>query len=395
LLFHWTTRADDAPQTPNRQAFGIAKRVPWTTSKVKGSPDSPTPYRIEPAFPSLPKFFEPLDMAAAPGSNRLFVAERKGKLFSFVNDPKVAKADLLLDIKKTVYGFTFHPQFPKNRYVYVTYVLDPDKPDPKGSRISRFEVKGDDPPRCNPASEKVIFEWLSGGHNGGCLKFGPDGYLYIGTGDGSGIADEHQTGQDISDVLASILRIDVDHPQGNKAYSIPKDNPFIDRKDARPEVWAYGTRQPWKMSFDRNTGDLWAGEVGQDLWESVLRIERGGNYGWSINEGTHPFRPERKRGPTPILPPVVEHPHSDFRCLIGGYVYRGTKLKDLAGTYLYGDYDTGKVWGLRYDGKKVIWQQELARTRLRLVSFGEDNANEMSHSDYPSSSWLYFKQHAA
>jgi uncharacterized repeat protein (TIGR03806 family) len=381
-LLPWTSpAADPGPQTPGRKPAGLDKRVPWTTSRVKGSPDPPTPYRTEVAFPKL-KFFEPLDLAHAPGTDRLFVAERKGKIYSFANDPQVDKAELFLDLRKTVYGLTCHPQFARNGYVYVTYVLEPDKTLPKGTRLARFQASRENPLRADPASEKVLFEWPSGGHNGGCLKFGPDGYLYIVTGDGSGIADELQTGQDLSDVLASILRIDVDHPDPDKAYGIPKDNPFVQVPGARPEIWAYGVRQPWRMSFDRATGDLWAGEVGQDLWEMVLRVERGGNYGWSVMEGTHPFRPERKRGPTPILPPVVEHAHSEFRSLTGGFVYRGTRLRELIGAYLYGDYDTGKVWALRYDGHKVTGQQELARTTLRLVGFGEDNAGEVYLVDF-------------
>src|SRR5262249_19550759 len=163
---------------------------------------------------------------------------------------------------------------------------------------------------------KVILTWKSGGHNGGCLRFGPDGYLYLSTGDGSGIADELQTGQDLTDLLGSILRIDVDRTDPGKAYRVPDANPFVHFPGTRVEVWAYGIRQCWKVSFDTATGDLWAGEVGQDLWESVYRIEKGGNYGWSVTEGSHPFRPERKKGPTPILKPIVEHDHSEFRSLI-------------------------------------------------------------------------------
>src|SRR5205823_2440960 len=186
----------------------------------------------------------------------------------------------------------------------------------------------------------------------------------LSCGDGSGIADELQTGQDVSDLLASIVRIDVDHPAGGKAYGIPSDNPFVKTRGARPELWAYGLRQVWKYSFDRQTGDLWAGDVGQDLWESVYKIEKGGNYGWSINEGSHPFRPERKKGPTPILKPIVEHNHAEFRCLVGGYIYHGSKLPKLKGAYIYGDYDTGRVWQLRYDDKekKVSDHRELARS---------------------------------
>jgi uncharacterized repeat protein (TIGR03806 family) len=165
---------------------------------------------------------------------------------------------------------------------------------------------------------------------------------------------------------------------------VPKDNPFVALKGARPEIWAYGLRQPWRMSFDRATGDLWVGEVGQDLWEGVLRIEKGGNYSWSVTEGSHPFRPERKRGPTPILPPVVEHPHSDFRSLTGGFVYRGRRLPELTGTYLYGDWVTRRIWGLRYERatKQVTCHRELATTPHRIVSWGEDRDGEVYFLDF-------------
>src|SRR5262249_43429890 len=189
-------------------------------------------------------------------------------------------------------------------------------------------------------------------------------------------------GKDGGARLASILRSDVDRAGADKPYSIPKDNPFVSRKGARPEIWAYGLRQPWKFSFDRKTGELWCGDVGQDLWEMVYRIEKGGNYGWSVMEGAHPFRPERKKGPTPILPPVVEHTHSEFRSLTGGYVYRGERLKGLAGTYVYGDFDTGRVGGFRYDGKKVSEHRELAKTKQRVVSFGQDEAGELYFLDF-------------
>lgn len=378
LLIGWPLWADDKAKS-SAPPVGIQKRALWTTSKIKGSPEPPPPYRSEVAFPKLPAFASPLDMAAVPGSDRLAVAERFGKIFTFANNPQTDKADLALDLKKTVYAVTFHPQFAKNGYMYVTYVLDPDKPSPLGTRVSRFTVKDW---KADPLSEKVLIEWPSGGHNGGCLQFGPDGYLYIVTGDASGIADELQTGQDLSDLPGSILRIDVDKPDEGKAYGIPKDNPFVKLKDARPEVYAYGLRQAWRMSFDRKTGDLWAGEVGQDLWEMVLKVEKGGNYGWSVTEGLHPFRPERKKGPTPILPPVIEHPHTEARSVTGGHVYHGTRLKDLAGAYVYGDFDTGKVWALRFDGKKVTWKQELARTQQRIVSWGQDAAGEIYILDF-------------
>jgi putative heme-binding domain-containing protein len=390
-------RAADDPRQAKpgaRKAFGIEKRVPWTTSKVRGSPEPPSPYRTELAFPKLPKFDEPLDMPYAPGLPRLFVVERYGRIFSFRNDPQVDHADLLLDLNQVlgraspktmnVYGFALHPKFSQNGFVYATYVIDLEKELPAGTRVSRFRVLPGDPPRADPKSEQILIEWPCGGHNGGCLQFGPDGYLYIATGDSSGIADQYLTGQDLSTLAGKILRIDVDHPDRGKQYGVPKDNPFVDRVGARPEIWAYGLRQPWKMSFDRATGDLWVGNVGQDLWEQIYLIERGGNYGWSIMEGSHLFRPERPRGPSPILMPTVEHDHANFRSITGGYVYHGKRLKDLVGAYLYGDYDSGRIWMLRYDRQKktVTEHRELFKSSLRLVGFGEDANGELYLLDH-------------
>ncbi|MGE5194298.1 MAG: PQQ-dependent sugar dehydrogenase, partial [Deltaproteobacteria bacterium] len=368
-------------KAPAAKPFAIDRRVPWNSSKIVGTPDPPPPYRTRQVFPKL-KFNEPLAMTWVPGSNRLLIVERRGKLYTFENSPTVEKADLLLDTGKQTYGAAFHPNFQTNGFVYVTYVLDDKEPQSKGSRVSRFQVGKERPWRCDPKTEKIVLEWPSGGHNAGCLAFGRDGYLYLSCGDGSGIADELQTGQDVGDLLASIVRIDVDHPDVGREYGIPKDNPFVKTQGARPELWAYGLRQVWKFSFDRQTGDLWAGEVGQDLWESVYKIERGGNYGWSVTEGSHPFRPDRRKGPTPILKPIVEHPHSDFRSLTGGFVYRGSKYKDLAGAYIYGDYDTGKIAALRYDGKNVTMQQELVDTPFRIITFSEDHSGELYFVDF-------------
>lgn len=369
----------------DRKPFGLDHRVPWTTSRVKGAPEPPAPYRAESAFPRL-KFNEPLEMDAAPGSRRLFVAERYGRMLSFVNDRQTGKADEFLNLNKTIYGFAFHPKYQDNGYVYVTYVLDPGKEEPHGTRVSRFTVADPktDPPRADPATEQVIIEWPSGGHNGGCLRFGPDGMLYVATGDSSGIADQLLTGQDLSELSGAILRIDVDHSDGDQHYSIPRDNPFVGVDGARPENWAYGLRQPWKMHFDRATGDLWTGNVGQDLWEQIFLIERGGNYGWSVMEGSHPFRPERPRGPTPFIPPIVEHDHGEFRSITGGVVYHGSRLPELRGAYVYADYDTGKIWMFRYDRaqKRVTEHRELLDSSLRVVGFAEDHAGEFYLIDH-------------
>ena len=369
------------PEDKPRKPWGIDTRVPWTTSQVKGSPEPPSPYLLENAFPKL-KFDNPLDLAQVPGTKRLAVAQQHGQVFTFENRRDAADKHRMLSLKHDIYGLAFHPKFAENGYFYVSNIQEEGKPD--GSKLLRFKLKQADPPEADPASETVILTWPGGGHNGGCIRFGPDGYLYLGTGDGSGIADQLETGQRIDDLLASMLRIDVDHPADGKNYGIPKDNPFVGRKDARPEVYAYGLRQPWRFSFDRATGDLWVGEVGQDLWEMVYRIEKGGNYGWSVTEGNHPFRPTRKLGPTPILPPVIEHNHHEFRSLTGGYVYHGKRLPGLAEQYIYGDYDTGRVWAFQYDRKtkKVSDHRELTDTQLRIVAWGEDVDGELYAVDH-------------
>jgi uncharacterized repeat protein (TIGR03806 family) len=397
FVLSWQGATAEDDKKPQRKPFGLQKRVPWTTSKVIGSPEPPPPYKTEPAFPKLPKFEEPLDLTYAPGTNRLFVAERWGKIYSFVNKKGVDKADLALEfkgakdskgqpMKQIIYAITFHPKFKDNGYIYVTWIPNPEKEGlPQGSRVSRFTVKGE-PPVADLASEKIIFEWPNGGHNGGCLKFGPDGNLYIVTGDGSGIADEFNIGQDLSSIFAKLLRIDVDNPPPGKAYGIPKDNPFVNVKGARPEVYAYGLRQLWRYSFDRKTGDIWGGEVGQDLWEMIYKVQKGGNYGWSVMEGTHDFRPERKKGPTPILKPVVEHGHEAFRSITGGFVYRGKRLPELQAGYIYGDFDTGRIWvyGLPAGGTTpaLTVHHEIARTTYRIVSWGEDAEGEIYFLDF-------------
>src|SRR5207244_1910429 len=180
----------------------------------------------------------------------------------------------------------------------------------------------------------------------------------------------------------TLCRIDVDHPDANKACSVPNDNPFVGQEGIRPETWAYGLRNPWRMTVDAKTGDLWVGQNGQDLWEQAYLVRKGENYGWSVMEGSHPFYPERKAGPTPITAPTVEHPHSEFRSLTGGIVYYGSKFPELHGAYLYGDYSTGKVWGIRHDGQKEVWHKELADTRLQITGFGADAHGEVLICDH-------------
>ncbi len=226
-----------------------------------------------------------------------------------------------------------------------------------------------------------MIEWLEGGHNGCTLKFGPDGFLYISTGDGADPdpPDDMHTGQNISDLLSSVLRIDVDHPSGGKPYSIPADNPFVKTPGARPEVFAYGLRNPFRMNFDSKTGNLWVGDVGWELYESVFLVKSGGNYGWSIMEGPNPVYPNGKRGPTEITKAQAAVPHSESASITGGLVYRGTKLPEFYGHYFFGDWQTSRLWAAKCTGSNdeaLEPYREVAQTTQRIVSFCEDADHE-------------------
>ncbi|WP_254511271.1 PQQ-dependent sugar dehydrogenase [Anatilimnocola floriformis] len=366
----------------------------WTTSKITGSPQPPSPFVSERIFPSL-SFNEPCELVAVPGTNRMLVIEVKGKLYTFENKPadENLQPELFADVTQLdpqffrVYGIAFHPKFgdpkfPDQRYCYISYVLNGRTP--QGTRVSRFKVTDADPPTIDLTSEQIIITWLGGGHNGGHLQFGPDGMLYISTGDGgeSFPADGNNTGQDISDLLASILRIDVDRTDGYKLYRIPADNPFVGQAKARGEVWAYGLRNPWKMCFNPADGSLWVGDVGWELWEMIYRVERGGNYGWSLTEGKQPVHRERARGPSPILPPTVEHDHTEARSITGGYFSQTGRLPELRDTYIYGDYVTGKIWGVKWAEGAVTKKEELVDTTLAIVSFGLDQNGDVLILDY-------------
>jgi putative heme-binding domain-containing protein len=365
-----------------------------------GTPDPPPPFKVVRAFPNL-KFDHPLLIARYPGGSRLIVGEQSGVLYSFADDPN-ARAQLFLDLPReiqtikrlagakdveAIYGLAFHPDFERNRQCFVCYTLrgsNPRRPNlPDGTRVSRFLVTRTDPPRIDPTSEEVVISFLQGGHNGGDLHFGPDGLLYISTGDAGNPnpPDPFNSGQDISDLLSSILRIDVDHKDAGKAYAVPGDNPFVATKGARPEVWAYGFRNPWRMSFDRQTGELFVGDVGWELWEMVHRVEKGGNYGWSAQEGPQPIKPNQV-APTPIHPALIELPHTIACSVTGGLVYRGRKFPELRGAYVFGDWETRRLWAARFEGDRTAAMPEIARPSVRIVAFCDNRDGEIYFLDH-------------
>lgn len=351
--------------------------------------ETPLDVQIERAFPNL-SYNRPLVLThAGDGTNRVFVASQLGKVFVFPDDQDVAEPTTFLDIESRVryddkeneegfLGLAFHPKYKTNGEFYVYYTTTAK---PHISVISRFRRSKSDPNRADPASEEEVLRipqpfW---NHNGGTLVFGPDGYLYIGLGDGGYRDDPEGNGQNLGTLLGSILRIDVDDHDRGKGYAIPKDNPFVNRKDARGEIWAYGVRNIWRMAFDRQTGVFWAADVGQDIWEEIDIIERGGNYGWNLREAKHKFGPRGSEGRPDLIDPVYEYHHDVGKSITGGHVYRGQRVPELQGAYLYADYITGKVYALRYDvsRKQVVANQPIAGNVLPVFSFGEDEPGEV------------------
>ncbi|MCB1235375.1 MAG: PQQ-dependent sugar dehydrogenase [Verrucomicrobiae bacterium] len=368
------------------------ERKPWTASRIQGSPEAAKRCASEPVFTRL-ALEQGLELVAHAG--RFFVVERGGKIWSFPeSNESVADADLLIDLKAShpdlsnAYGLAFHPDAGRNREVFVAYTIGNERDD--GTKVSRFRLTGGAPPRIDPASEEILIEWRSGGHNGANLRFGPDGMLYISTGDATAPSppDSLNTGQDYRDLLSSILRIDIGGKDPGKPYRVPPDNPWVGRADARPEIWAFGFRNPWKMSFDEN-GGLWVGDVGWELWEMIHLVGRGTNHGWSAMEASQPIKPETASPLAPIVPPVAAHPHFEAASITGGFVYQGSRLPDLKGAYLYGDYETGKIWALWHDGKRVTRHEEIADTPHKIATFGVGSDGELYYIHYGTPATLH------
>jgi glucose/arabinose dehydrogenase len=355
---------------------------------------------VEPAFPNLKwadwegidekgkqHALRPIVLTHAnDNSNRLFVAAQRGRIFVFDNNQEVKESKVFLDIEKQVQdwrsgneegmlGMAFHPKYKDNGQFFVYYTAK----DNHTSIVSRFTVSKDDANKADPASETVIWKLKQpfGNHNGGSIAFGQDGYLYIALGDGGSRNDPFRNGQNLETQLGSILRIDVDKKDGDQQYGIPSDNPFVSGK-AQPEIFAYGFRNIWRLSFDSKTGDLWAADVGQDLWEEINLVTKGGNYGWSIREGAYPFKDLNNPAADPIEP-VWEYDHQLGKSITGGHVYRGKRVPELQGRYLYADFVTAKIWALNYDKKagKTTANHAVESGKMPVLAFGEDASGEV------------------
>ncbi len=331
-------------------------------------------------------FRQPLFVTAAGGdSTRLFVVEKPGRIRVVKEGEVLAKP--FLDITRIVndnanerglLGLAFHPDYESNGWFYVHYT------NRRGDIvIARYAVSGD-PDHANAGSAKVILKIRhrrAANHNGGMLAFGPnDGYLYVAVGDGG--AGQSANGQKTTTLLGKILRIDVDRAAGGRAYAIPADNPFAESRRARPEIWAYGLRNPFRFSFDRETGDIFIGEVGQQRWEEIDSGESGQggiNYGWAIMEGAHCYKRATNCPTDGLHMPVFEYSHAEGNVVTGGYVYRGSAISSLIGTYVFTDFGSREIWGLTRDQNGNWMRSVLIRsdTNHNIASFGVNAAGEL------------------
>jgi glucose/arabinose dehydrogenase len=369
------------------------------TASASPSPATGGPFDPESLSVTLESVVEGLDeplavVNAGDDSGRLFIAEQGGRI-QIVTEGRLSDSPFL-DIadrissggERGLLGLAFHPDFPTDSRLFVNYT-DTDG----NTRISSFTLDPANPERADPGSEQrlMFIEQPYANHNGGAVVFGPEGYLYVATGDGGSGGDTHDNGQSLATLLGKILRIDVDKPEGDRAYAIPADNPFVGRDGAEPEIWLYGLRNPWRISFDRTTGDLWIGDVGQGDWEEidVARAGVGGtNFGWNRMEGSQCFQPPDGCQTDELALPATEYGH-DLGCtVIGGSVYRGTTQPLLAGGYLFADYCSGRIWAIDPGVTEPAEPILVAESGATISSFGEDEAGEMYATDL-SSGQLY------
>lgn len=347
-------------------------------------PDAPREVKLTAAqaFGGM-EFAIPVGIAhAGDGSGRLFIVEKQGVVAALSGTTDDAARSVLLDIRDRVHsrgseqgllGLAFHPDYANNGLLYVNYTTA------EQTVIAEFQASGGG--TVDPGSERVLltFRQPYSNHNGGGMAFGPDGYLYIASGDGGSGGDPQGFGQNRESLLGNILRIDVNAKDGGKEYAIPRDNPFAGNSDGyREEIYAFGLRNPWRIGFDRQTGQLWAADVGQSDVEEVNIIENGGNYGWSIMEGSACFNGSDRCGDPELAAPIWEYgPDRGGASITGGYVYRGEQYPALDGWYVAADFVDGRVWTLRLEQNGEVLEQLQELTLAGVTSFGEDERGEL------------------
>ena len=360
---------------PSASGTSPASSAPSPAPSGTSPTSAPNLSRVSVRLVKVATLDQPLAMAVRTGDRALYVAEKNGRVIA-IRGGRVDPSPILdltgqvsTGAEQGLLGLAFSPD---GRFVYVNFT------DLNGDTHVREYAWQNGRPDPSSAREVMAVDQPFANHNGGDLVFGPDGYLYIGLGDGGSEGDPMNLGQSLNTLLAKMLRIDP-RPSGNRPYGIPRDNPFIGRAGARPEIWAYGLRNPWRYSFDRETGDLWIGDVGQSGWEEVdfqPADSRGGeNYGWSRLEGTHPFR-----GPVPrdAVPPIFEYGHGGGVCAVtGGFVYRGSAIPDLTGAYLFADYCVGRLMAIKQVAGRLERRRALGPVVDLLSSFGQDQNGEI------------------
>lgn len=361
--------------------------IPGSPDQTGNNQDNPPtidviPLELVDAYPGL-SFRQPVVfLHPGDGSNRIFVVEKAGRIYTFENSPQTSSASLFLDIsdrvdssasEKGLLGLAFHPNFAENGLFFVNYTNRTE------TVVAGYQATKQHPQVGLPGSEKILMTIPQpfANHNGGCLAFGPDGLLYIATGDGGSGGDPQGNAQNLGSLLGKILRIDVDNTIPGLAYGIPADNPLAGNTGGnRQEIYAYGLRNPWKFSFDRN-GNLWAADVGQNTVEEINIILKGGNYGWNIMEGSICYPASSKCSQEGLELPVWEYRHPLGQSITGGYVYYGTSLPSLIGAYIYGDYVTGRIWALRVHPGQPPANLELLDSQLHISTFGVDQDDEL------------------
>ena len=345
-------------------------------------------YNIENAYPNL-NFDNPVGIYhSGDNTNRIFILEQEGIIKVFNNDASATNVEIFLDITSIVdqdggyteeglLGLAFHPNYNENGYFFVNYTSH----NPRRNVIARYNVSANNPNQADEESSVIILEVNQPytNHNGGQLSFGPDAYLYIIFGDGGSAGDPHNNGQNLTTLLGSLIRIDVDNPTGELNYGIPPDNPFIAPLAARDEIYAYGLRNMWRFSWDFETGLLWGADVGQNAYEEIDIIYSGLNYGWNTMEGNHCFPIGSDCNTEGLELPIWEYELyvNDVCSITGGYVYRGNDLNNLIGKYIYGDWCTGDIWALTYESDNNIINQHLLTTGINITTFGLDQFNEL------------------